>query len=826
MHLHNRTIRYSLYSLSALCAVSAIAGCSSHNVKQDGNTQNVQMAQNTSSPIPDLSKTDSSSYDYTDRSDANEPLNVAKKLSRAAGGTWIVIAPQPLNDVKRPSQYMDRQLSVQEILESLQNMGTPLCWDTSKGYMLMMFDSKDALARIKTQPPIRTTGIFMRADTDTAMLNAFADFEKITINADQTLLTKRAALRSSHMKNTTDEDSVSTYGGSAYLQYLSSFGGKSNKHQADPEYKAIGKYELPDIMQQLAHYYGGEFTNGSNNVWTLKPITGASKISAEIARLSTAIKSSSQNNPIGSSFSSRQNPSMASQDQSDDMMEGLLAIPLDDEQRNNFDTLGMFGKAAIPTIAAFLDIKQPQYMMTAVETLSVMDDPAAMQALTSFAKTLTTPANDTGSHIVKANALWKIARILNKQAANSGNDILVHLMTDPSTPDSIRMQTRLVLLKDGNIAPFNSAAVKFNAQEWMKFTVVKTKPVIDSPYNTKPIPPDNAALITTAKDKGGDDWGVFISGKWGDGSDIWLAHGHNGVWSEYLFTGEQFKTTQSYLSSVSQSGTGSCRLSVDGDNIIISPPAGDPAAKIKELEKKLYDMKLPQAERQKAMTQYTQLQSLNSLGKTYKLSLQALRLDTDKDGLTDLVEKRIGTDPTKPDTDGDGVNDGLDANPLAKPSNDPDSSILQTVFTAMYGGDKSSVPIVVILDKPYWREFTGAAARVFCMTKDDYQERFSHMSGFRLIQFTAIPEESTILKTKGPLLFNENKTSAEVHFFCVAVSNTSGRYGRYIEAAGMPTDNVALFDKKNGNWALRTLRPYKIDNAMQSQMMYAQSLGY
>lgn len=39
--------------------------------------------------------------------------------------------------------------------------------------------------------------------------------------------------------------------------------------------------------------------------------------------------------------------------------------------------------------------------------------------------------------------------------------------------------------------------------------------------------------------------------------------------------------------------------------------------------------------------------------------------DSDGDGLTDLMEARLGTDPHHPDTDGDGIPDGKDRNPLA-----------------------------------------------------------------------------------------------------------------------------------------------------------------
>ncbi len=38
--------------------------------------------------------------------------------------------------------------------------------------------------------------------------------------------------------------------------------------------------------------------------------------------------------------------------------------------------------------------------------------------------------------------------------------------------------------------------------------------------------------------------------------------------------------------------------------------------------------------------------------------------DIDDDGLSDALEAKLGTDPTKPDTDGDGVDDGADCRPL------------------------------------------------------------------------------------------------------------------------------------------------------------------
>jgi hypothetical protein len=48
-------------------------------------------------------------------------------------------------------------------------------------------------------------------------------------------------------------------------------------------------------------------------------------------------------------------------------------------------------------------------------------------------------------------------------------------------------------------------------------------------------------------------------------------------------------------------------------------------------------------------------------------SPRELARDSDGDGWTDLVEKRLGTDPRNPDTDGDGLPDSQDKNPLTAP---------------------------------------------------------------------------------------------------------------------------------------------------------------
>jgi hypothetical protein len=50
--------------------------------------------------------------------------------------------------------------------------------------------------------------------------------------------------------------------------------------------------------------------------------------------------------------------------------------------------------------------------------------------------------------------------------------------------------------------------------------------------------------------------------------------------------------------------------------------------------------------------------------RTIFIPIDQLDIDSDSDGLTDIEEKRLWTDPYRVDTDGDGLSDALDKNPL------------------------------------------------------------------------------------------------------------------------------------------------------------------
>jgi hypothetical protein len=91
--------------------------------------------------------------------------------------------------------------------------------------------------------------------------------------------------------------------------------------------------------------------------------------------------------------------------------------------------------------------------------------------------------------------------------------------------------------------------------------------------------------------------------------------------------------------------------------------------------------------------------------------------DLDADGLPDLVERRYGTDPESSDSDGDGVEDGRDGNPLtpAGQVRGDEAAIRQAVFLILFATCDSDYPIYVVppgefADQEY-RGYQGAVLR-------------------------------------------------------------------------------------------------------------------
>ncbi|HEY4183501.1 MAG TPA: PQQ-binding-like beta-propeller repeat protein [Polyangia bacterium] len=82
--------------------------------------------------------------------------------------------------------------------------------------------------------------------------------------------------------------------------------------------------------------------------------------------------------------------------------------------------------------------------------------------------------------------------------------------------------------------------------------------------------------------------------------------------------------------------------------------------------------------------------------------------DRDHDGLTDLTEAAFGTDPDKADTDGDGVPDGRDPAPLARPSV-TDAARVHDEVVRFWTTFRSGGPVTVYADRGSWGGGGGTA---------------------------------------------------------------------------------------------------------------------
>ncbi|MBS1703811.1 MAG: PQQ-like beta-propeller repeat protein [Armatimonadetes bacterium] len=212
------------------------------------------------------------------------------------------------------------------------------------------------------------------------------------------------------------------------------------------------------------------------------------------------------------------------------------------------------------------------------------------------------------------------------------------------------------------------------------------------------------------KDASGRTWGLLTSGVLGSAGDLWLAEKVNGKWTNPLFTG----------------------VSLDGISRWVKNPPAEPkiAGKTaKELVK----------------TDWVKLLVGNP----------ELSKDSDHDGLTDLEEKRLGTDPHKADTDGDGDLDGVDPWPnVAKRTLTEDEKVLAAAFEARYHDSDSEGPALFYGPKGM-KPFEMPGRRGTVMWAPENNERWT-------LPLEMCYEQGIGLINVSPIQWNADKTIATV----------------------------------------------------------------
>ncbi len=774
------------------------------------------------------------------------PLSFSQQLAKSGGGTWIVLASKPLEDVKLPvakagSLYRGNplaNLTVQKALEVLSKAGTPMSWDATRGYVLLDFAPNRDIDRVRTAPPTETVGVMFSSNSLPELAHAIGDVWKIKLEVDATLMSRWIALRTERKKlhrdlsranpQSSDQDILAAQ---RYGTALVSIDDEDSK--LDPfQVKALDRLDLGGMLQVVARSLGGESKETTSGQWKIGSISDPQKQQAEVIRLKASIDQLTGSSAAGfTSFSDRSGSGSGSLDDVAD--QPVPITPVSDEAYEAFTSLAMQGVPAIPTLTAYLDPEKPTLARTSAEILAIMGIPEAKKALADYLIRLRTPSKTKLTESARSQLLSEAISI----TARDGGDLhtIAEIALDESVNKTARQTARMALVYHGNVSEFaedSSKAKSLNGE--MEF-LVKYPAEPGRPQEMKSV--DDPKIITpiaTTRTQAGDVWAVFLSGRLGNPMDMWLAHGRDQKWIEFLFTGIQFSRQSLYGNSQDEAPTkGACLIEATATSVTIKPPNSSVAAQIASLQKQTEDTKLSMDQRQKVYVALSQLQSKlsNVLAKAVTFNLDDLKRDSDKDGVPDLVELRLGTDPHKADTDADGVPDGKDDNPVAGVVKTPTTRniLLQQVFQAMYGKDQSPDPILVVLNKKYWQKFHGARARVRCITHSDLLKSARNFSGLRTLQFGGPQDaDSTILNKDGPCFTNGGETLAEVHFWQNTVVETQtvamARRGRYYgNSNATAVEYVARFEHKS-EWKLVSIFPERNFTAERSatELMSAQ----
>jgi hypothetical protein len=764
------------------------------------------------------------------------PLSFSKQLARSGGGTWVVLAAKPLEDVKLPTNEAGMRAglppaaTVQETLEALTKAGTPVAWDTTKGYMLLDYAPPHDIDRIRAAPPVETVGVLLCAENVPDLLKAVGDVWRVQVDAAPDLISRIDAYNAAHRAVEKDAGvAVAEWTEQAYSAYGRYGQVTEATDQAEPEsrmveFHALKRLDFGGLINGLARTLGGQARDLGGDKWRIEVIADPAKQQAEILKLKTIVDESVNNSAAGFTSFAQRSGAESGGDSDSETVEQPVPIPeVSEDAAAAFQCLGSYGAAAVPTLVSYLDPEKPQAAKPAAETLAAINTADAHGALIALISKLRAPSKDKAANAMRPELLDLMIRLVSRYASSDVRDTLATIALDEKAEPDVRRSARMAIVAHGDIAAFSAPSAKQLSGGEMEHVVrYPPEPGRPEPMQTAADPGTIVPLATTRTQQG-DVWAVFVSGRFGNTNDLWLAHGKDHQWSEFLFTGKQFTRQNGYNGYGNGGGPtkGACALAVNGDTVLIKPPDVNLTAEVARLMKLLQDPKMPPERRNTLSNQYQRAaqKAANLLDKTISLSLIDLHKDSDGDGLPDIVEKRLGLDPHKADTDGDGLKDGVDSNPLAGPESTATDrgKILQMIFTALYGKDMSPDPILVVLDRKDWQEFYGARARVICITHHDLIANALQLGTLRILQFGGPNDaNATILKKDGPVLFNDEHTRAEVHFWQWKGSNSADARvslrRQYGQPAESPREFIAQFDNKPA-WKMTSFKPNKADTA-------------
>src|SRR2546425_4151482 len=338
-----------------------------------------------------------------------EPLTVARYLARSAGGSWIVLAPKPLDDIKwQPNYSSGPSLTVAAALEAIRKAGTPLAWETRNDHTVLFFGPAAAMARLHVQPPQEIVGLYLAAGTGAAMLQTVADLWQLKIQVEPGLFDARDALVAARKRGQEDEEPRGVLA-MLYnpLGFQRRWDGASLAQPAPSkllEITLVERLDLTELMPRVASYFGGECRDTGGGRWELTRLSNPQKLAAAVTRLKSAIEAKAGAPPAPAPDNTEGG-------------ENTIVIPEPDEETlAAFDGLAVLGAPAVPTLAGFLRPEKPVPAQESMRVLGEMRLPEARRALIEFGRRLPEPLKGK-ARATRAALQVELVRIISDDGA-------------------------------------------------------------------------------------------------------------------------------------------------------------------------------------------------------------------------------------------------------------------------------------------------------------------------------------------------------------------------------------------------------------------------
>jgi hypothetical protein len=386
--------------------------------------------------------------------------------------------------------------------------------------------------------------------------------------------------------------------------------------------------------------------------------------------------------------------------------------------------LARLSEPAIPILEEALNPAEPVLARVIIFALGEIRSRHAVDTLLAALEWPVTLHNEHYPNVEIKNLRNIIVEALGKIGDERALSALQKLLANEQITPSLEQTIRVAL---GNIAPKYLPEENFSATVQCRPNQMKLN-LVEKAHDTQIYGFGDEQEIQIQRlwqDEKGEWWAAFFFARYGNESDIWIAHSHDGQsWRDYLFTG--------------------CTLAQH---------------QARGAEAQILDFKVSQG------TIYLTWNRPKEKAQYVKLSLAELRRDSDGDNLTDVLEKRLQTDPFIADTDRDSLNDGEDGNPLVaqQPQPSDEQKIIQIAFAHLYRHDPSmQIKIVTIfgLDK---QGLYGYSGPILCMTREEkakFQEEVGCGPEFvSFISYDGIGDERT---ETSPVMFTNDGQTARV----------------------------------------------------------------